>query len=304
MNKLTKAQFTQLSFPGWSDESTNQNQDKPHPLIVAERWGFELTVANPKDDPKDYLYHAVQWTQGLGAKTSATWNDIKRQLYDSTIQLKIRILPYKSRDGKTYQVDYISQETCYAVAQVMRVTKSRPQLAEIQSYLAKAGVFTDNLRRGDRQTIEWFNARMHGVEARKRNSKIILFTNREGKPQFGVLTNVTYYRLFDTRDPRTATKDLLKALGLKAWQNVRDYMHITGIISIDSAESLASEKMLLEGRKLTNGEQIRITDEVAQMEAEYLKRKCDYLKIDLITGKPLALISEGWIDAFDEEAFE
>lgn len=129
--------------------------DKPYPLMVADKWNFELAHYIPDGaTPRDYLYHAVQWTLGLGAKQHTTWENIKNQYVNSNDKLKIETIPYLAADGKTYDVEFIDQQTCYHVAMAMRVTKTRPQLAEIKEYLARAGVFADEARRNPEQVIE------------------------------------------------------------------------------------------------------------------------------------------------------
>ena len=45
-------------------------------------------------------------------------------------------------------------KVCIIIAQNLRVTKSRPALADIQEYLAKAGVFADNIRTDKDETRE------------------------------------------------------------------------------------------------------------------------------------------------------
>ena len=261
-------------------------EDKTHPQIVAERWNFPLDIIDPDGDPKHYLYHVQQWVQGLGGKQRNVWLWLKKELFSSKNRLPLEELPYTAPNGKTYFVEYTTQEGCYAIAQAMRVTAKRPQLAEVKDYLAKAGVFADNVRRGDKDTLEWIASRSEGVTARKTSTQSYVDTHVTHSPNIGVLTNVTYHALFETRKQETAKKEIVKQLGLTATQaaNLRDHLHILAIQAIKSAETLASEKMRLSGRQLNDDEQIEIVRHASEMEARSYLDKCQWLGIDPITG--------------------
>jgi hypothetical protein len=140
--------MTNLSVVPTSDEDA-----RPLPLIVAERWNFPLAHLHHEQA----LFYAVQdWIRGLTGeadtryliskfkKTEAgqqTWNSIQR-------------LPYKASDGKTYQRDYATDRGLYLIAQYLRVKQDRPMLDEIRRFLAAAGAFVDKVRREPDKLID------------------------------------------------------------------------------------------------------------------------------------------------------
>lgn len=211
VNCTMSPQYNQLSMFDQNHEDDHRqlvgsNQQLPHPLIVAGKWKFKLDYIDQDGDPDHYLYHAVQWTIGLGASNHATWVSIKNQFVSSTNKLIIHELPYISSDHKTYQVDFVDQNDCYLVAQEMRITKTRPQLQEIKDYLAAAGVGFDQIRRNpdkaddlkvlaqvakwrrEGKSEEWISERLRGKE--KRNVITDIWQQRGAKGlDFAILTN-------------------------------------------------------------------------------------------------------------------
>jgi hypothetical protein len=121
-----------------------QGDDRPLPLIVADKWQFPLAW-HIQDD--GVYYSAQDWLRGiLGTQdVRVAWQDVKRlagfRLYDSIIQL-----PYKATNGRVYQMDFVPDTALYLIAQHVRTTKSRPVLDEIKQFLAKAGAFVDAAR--------------------------------------------------------------------------------------------------------------------------------------------------------------
>lgn len=287
MSKNTKNPHTiQLSFLDLDFIPQSSDPEKPHPLIVAERWNFRLDYVEVDGDPKHYLYHVQQWVQGLGATDHTTWVKMKNELVNSTHKLPLEELPIVASNGKTYFVEYTDQAGCYAIAQAMRTTKKRPQLAEIKEYLIKAGVFVDNLRRGDKETVEWVKSRLEGVQVRKSSTQIYTETHITHHPNIAYLTNVTYHELFQTRKQETAKKEIVKQLGLTPSQaaNLRDHLHTLALDAIKAAETLAGEKMRSLGRTLDDDEQLAIVRYASQMEAESYAKKCQWLDVDPVTG--------------------
>lgn len=98
--------------------------DMPHPLIVAERWGFKLSYVDQDGNKDHYLYAGLEWFRGLGGERKG-WSRVKNQL-----SLSARQLPFTATDGKTYQIDFVTQDDLYRIAMDMRQTAKRPQLKE------------------------------------------------------------------------------------------------------------------------------------------------------------------------------
>jgi hypothetical protein len=96
---------TNLSLPGLSDT----NDERPLPLIVAEKWMFLLSYVTLEDK---ILYSVQDWIRGLtSAKDIRTiWADIKRRSNLNQVLDSIQQLPYTATNGKTYQMDFVNDE--------------------------------------------------------------------------------------------------------------------------------------------------------------------------------------------------
>jgi hypothetical protein len=137
---------------------SDQNDARPLPLIVAEKWNFPLAYVKTENV---ILYAVQDWIRGLtSAKEVKTiWADIKRRTNLSQWLDSIQPLPYVASDGKTYQRDFTDDKGLYLIAQHLRVTKARPVLDAIKKYLAEAGVFVDEARRDPGAAAEVFYER-------------------------------------------------------------------------------------------------------------------------------------------------
>lgn len=85
------------------------SRDIPLPLLVAEKWDFPLAYHTLNGE---YHYAIQDWIIGLtDAKNSRRiWSDWKRANTDSKVYDWIVQLPYKAKDGKTYQLDFTTDE--------------------------------------------------------------------------------------------------------------------------------------------------------------------------------------------------
>lgn len=121
------------------------DKDLPLPLLVAKRWGFNLTYVKGIDG---YLYSIHDWIYGVTQTSNvrAIWADFKRRANLSELLASTQQLPYTHPNGKTYQMDFTTDKGLYLITQHLRVTKSRLALDEIKQYLASAGVFVDEAR--------------------------------------------------------------------------------------------------------------------------------------------------------------
>jgi hypothetical protein len=207
----------------------------PVPLEGAERYSFPLQYHTQGDDT---LAYAVQdWIAGLTGDTdpksvSRAWAQFKKQSYISEVTLK---LPYKARDGKTYQRDFVPDVVLYKFAAYTRALKERPQIAEIKDFLAKAGAFVDELRQ-DPETIEvkiaahrqaktlqadkdpaWQMAREMGVVTRKQFTAALVTLNPH--VNIGRATNEVYKGTLGA-----TAEGLRKVLQIGKKQNPREHM--------------------------------------------------------------------------------
>ena len=115
--------------------------NRPLPLIVAEKWQFPLQHYEPSTQFAKYHFSAQDWLIGLGlSKRSAEDFWLKKGVQFETVSL-----PYETKGGQQTS-DFATDKTLYLIAQEMRLTKRNPQLADIRQYLANAGAFVDAKR--------------------------------------------------------------------------------------------------------------------------------------------------------------
>jgi hypothetical protein len=121
------------------------------PLKVAQQFKFPLShhIIDGK------FWGSIQdWLTGLvGNPTNAqkTWTKFQTagvfaQLSTSGRQF-FQPLPYTLPDGRTYQTDHGCEVLLYHLAQYVRSTKTRPQVAAVKAYLAESGVIVGDMIR-------------------------------------------------------------------------------------------------------------------------------------------------------------
>jgi hypothetical protein len=104
----------------FGDAMPNDN-DTPLPLIVAKRWNFPLAHHITEDG----IYYAVQdWIRGLTGieDVRKLWTKFQKTEVWREMSTSSRHLPYKAKDGKTYQRDHTTDKGLFLVAQYLRVT--------------------------------------------------------------------------------------------------------------------------------------------------------------------------------------
>jgi hypothetical protein len=255
------------------------NRNTPLPLIVAEQWDFPLQIHHRDGE----IWYSIQdWIRGLIDTDEARkiWNDLQRR---ETVEMSdsIRQLPYLASDGKTYQVDFTNDIGLYLVAQSLRATKARPQLSEIKDYLAKAGAFTDLVRREPETVvtsgaIEPDDAIDAAIEEYRRRGKSDAWINARlnGKIKRKMFTSALNAAISDMQDIyyALATNEVYQGLWRRTAEMLRSEMGISQRKSLrDQQPTLALTYQGIAAEVI--GKQARATGE--------------YLGIDLATGKAL-----------------
>ncbi len=282
----------------------------PLPLIVATNWNFKL---NYHDVDGDLFYAIEDWIAGITEsnprKAQIAWRDIQKR----DVSLKLTSLPHTGQDGKIYQKPHTNDQGLYLIAQSLRVTKDRQALREIKDYLAKAGVFVDNLRtnkegardklrgelnlekpdeaieeaiagyRRQRRSQSWIDARLKGIGNRLIFSDTMADTCNT-RPDFAGATNAGYKEMFDM-----IKAEIVKYLGLNTAQarRLRDHLSKLALQGISLYEIAAAQKMEEFSRILTREEQVQIVKDCAAMVAPSIRNLSAYLGIDLVSGKRL-----------------
>ncbi len=287
-----------------SQESAHAD-NRPLPLIVAEKWGFALAHVQENNG----FWFAVQdWIVGLlitqTRDASKVWNDLKRR---SSLQLSdsIRTLPYEATDGKTYSVEYTTDKGLYLIAQHLRATRERPVLREIREFLAKSGAFVDLVRREPDTLLHamnpdklldavieeykrqgkddtWINARINGKIKRAMFTtalKTVIVDVSE--KHFGLATNEVYMGLWG----RNADQLKLQ-MNLNKYASLRDNQPTLALSYQGIAEEVSAKRLGVR-EELTWDEARVIVREVADLVGIQAQATSHYLQIDLATGQPL-----------------
>jgi hypothetical protein len=281
-------------------------EDTPLPLIVAQRWNFPLAHIQTENG----MVYAVQdWMRGLSGEEDIRhlWSmfkktDAGKQMVNSTSRL-----PYKAKDGKTYQRDYVNDKGLYLIAQYMRVKHDRPVLDEIRQFLAAAGAFVDQLRLEPETIFEnvkdpdrlldafiayhrkrgkdndWINtriqstvSRLHFTSALKEFVNMVLI-----RKHYATATDDVYLGLWG-RNAATLKKEL--QLGKN--DNLRDNQPSLGL----SYQAIVEESCAIKlGKReeVTWNEARDIIQTVAKMIGKHAKETAEMLEMDIATGKDL-----------------
>lgn len=275
--------MTSIQLPLFSD-----NTDKrPLPLIVADRWGFTLTYIEQEEG---YIYSAKEWVIGLGGDKT-TWSKLKKELL-----LSMQQLPYQAPNGKTYQMDFVDDDSLYGIAQEMRGMEKRPQLQEIKNYLRDAGVKMDKYRRNPEAAVNdamgqyhiegksdsWVEARIQSVITRKQFTDALkdVVINAPAN-LYSAGTEQIYAGLW-----QMTTAQLRGELGLKPKQNVRDAFGEYALIYTRLAEMVSTEQ-LRNAEIVPMSVAMEIVYKVAGMIRNQAQETARLLGIDLITGRKL-----------------
>ncbi len=161
-------------------EHDSENDDTPLPLLVAKKWGFPLAFHIVEGK---YLYAIQDWVRGLLGEDDIrkVWSKFKTQKLWEQMSTSSRRLPYRASDGKTYQREYSKDGDLYLIAQHLRVTHAKPVLNEIRQFLAKAGVFVDEMRRDEDLIV--ISSRMSADQMLDATGRAALLTRKAYRAQ-------------------------------------------------------------------------------------------------------------------------
>lgn len=288
---------------GFWDEPEQAHDNRPLPLIVADKWGFSLAYVPQLTLKGEVYWYSVQdWLLGLGVASNAVrkeWSWLKKQL--SNLAPQLNQLPYKAGNGKTYQMDFATDEALYRITQSLRPLESRGSGINearnaIFEYLAKAGVLLDEMRLDPSLAIDagvtaykkqgksdaWIKARLEGKLNRNLFTEALHDCVKGIEPRhYGQATNDVYTNLYN----RTAAQ-LRSELGLSAHTSLRDAMPsmanaYTGITEQAIAHKLGAAK------ELSWAEADAIIIAIAKLISQQVHATSAMLGVDIATNKPL-----------------
>lgn len=278
------------------------NDDRPLPLIVAEKWSFPLAWSETE---AGYLYAIQDWVRGLTGE-----KDTRKILNNMQKQMSILKghLPYVASDGKTYQREFTNDKGLYLIAQYLRSTQKRPVLDEIKKFLAASGAFVDLVRREPETVItsgamdldDVFDAAIHAYRAQGKDERWI-HARLEGKikrEKFTAALQAAVAEVLNRFHYARATDEIYKGLwgrtaaALKNEFNIapkaslRDQQPILALTYQGLTEEVCAQK-LGERTELAWDEAEEIVRVVAHLIGKQAQETSRFLNTDLATGKPL-----------------
>lgn len=268
----------------------NPQDDRPLPLIVADKWQFDLASIE-RDDTGEIIYCARDWYIGLGG-LKPRWSASKSDWLTIGEPVAIEV---KRPRRPVEKLEFVKAEGLYSIAARMR--NDSLQLAEIKDYLAKAGVLADELRRNPETGVDvtidayamqgkdnqWITERIDGKVSNKRFRQALVDAVAETVTEFQHATaqNTVYEGLWN----RTAAQ-LKSELGLKQRQSLRDNQPTLALVYQRLAEHvIAHELSKLDGVSFEDAR--RIVYKVAVMVGSQAAQTGQALGVDLATGKAL-----------------
>jgi hypothetical protein len=273
--------------------SVTDTDERPLPLIVAERWEFPLRTGE-----NDTLFCLRDWIVGLTG--SADPANLIRQMRNKGV--------ISNNARKINGLEYLTDKQLYSVTQDIRTTKARPAVAAIKEFLGKSGAFVDQIRRdpvaraevsasGDPDALinvaidryrkaghddRWIQARIEGIITRKQFITALGAAVRfASKHLYRNGTEKIYQGLWD----RT-TAQLRGDLDLIAGDNVRDEFGEYALIYTRLAEKVASDK-LRDVETVKEKVAMQIVFEAARLIHAQAQATSEALGIDLVTERPL-----------------
>jgi len=289
------------------------HSDDPLPLLVAREWHFPLQVHVHK---RAYFYAVQDWIAGLAScdtqKAADLWRKLRNETRNSNPGLKsgentsdsngtlnsVVELPYLASDGKTYQRDFAADRDLYFIAQEMRSTKTRPALAAIKDFLARAGAFADFARRDPAALLEsavaqytkrgksqgWIEIRVNGIVKRKELTAAICAAVVGELAEGNIYqrsTNELYLGLWK----RTAAQ-LRTDLEIKPSASLRDHMGELALDYTRITEQICARR-LNNMQAITPDMALGLIREIATLIHQQASQTARLLGIDLVTEKPL-----------------
>jgi hypothetical protein len=297
-------------------EHDSGSDDTPLPLLVAKKWDFPLAyhIVNGK-----YMYAIQDWMRGLLGEEDIRkiWNKFKAQKTWDQMSTTSRRLPYRASDGKTYPREFAPGENLYLIAQYLRVTRARPVLHEIRQFLAKAGVFVDEMRRDENLIVissgmsadQMLDATARAAEVTRKayrkqgKSERWIDMRLQGKmrrDQFVTALGMAIAETLKRHHYATATDDIYKGLwkrtaahlkkelALPKGASLRDHQPMLALYYQGIAEEISAEK-LGQQEELLWIEAREIIKDVAAFIGNQAQATSQYIQKDLATGRPLLI---------------
>jgi hypothetical protein len=122
--------------------TSNDDDQTPLPLIVAQRWNFPLAHIQTENG----MVYAVQdWMRGL------VGGDVRNILsklckHNPQFESLLTRLPYRATNNKVYHVPYASEEGLMFILIYSRLSRGRNRLVEIRNFIASLSSEYEHLK--------------------------------------------------------------------------------------------------------------------------------------------------------------
>lgn len=300
--------------------SGNQTSDnRPLPELIIEHLGGTMMYLDQPDGTR--LYRVVDWVyeiKGSSAKERNTaWANLKRVIVKlGDINLDEIVYPLEiETPGGPQTTEFATDEGLYAITQ--RMSDRSATVRQVKDYLAKAGVFVDDLRTEPEQRDElmerliaenperavaaiiaryraqgksdrWIERRIMGMQKRDKFTAALRETSASS-PNYAQATNAGYQGAFNMMKD-----EIVAYLGLTKQQarQLRDHISEIALQGIALYETASAEKMKIMKRALTPLEQAEIVRTCARIVAPSMKALAEYVGVDVLSGQPLLTTGE------------
>ncbi|GIK63733.1 MAG: hypothetical protein BroJett018_15270 [Chloroflexota bacterium] len=300
--------------------SGNQTSaNRPLPELIIEHLGGTMMYVDQPDGTR--LYRVVDWVyeiKGSSAKERNTaWANLKRVIVKlGDINLDEIVYPLEiETPGGPQTTEFTTDEGLYAITQ--RMSDRSLVVRQVKDYLAKAGVFVDDLRTEPEQRDElmerliaenperameaivaryraqgksdlWIERRIVGMQKRNKFTSALRETSASS-PNYAQATNAGYQGAFNMMKD-----EIVAYLGLTKQQarQLRDHISEIALQGIALYETASAEKMKIMKRTLTPLEQAEIVRTCARIVAPSMKALADYVGVDVLSGQPLLTTGE------------
>jgi hypothetical protein len=244
------------------------------------------------------------WIKGLtGEEARKKWAKMQGSM--PQLSTSSRQFPYTSTNGKTYQMDFVTDKGLYLIAQYLRVKKKRPVLDEIRKFLAAAGAFVDEVRRDASKVVlsgavtpdqaidaaiqayhaqgksdMWIRSRMEGKIKRQQFTHALSAAVSDvlNRSHYAIATDDIYRGLWG----RTASY-LKEELELPKKASLRDHQPMLALHYQGIAEEVCAQKLGREQELEWNQARV-IVQEVAQFIGRQAQETSQLLQMDIATG--------------------
>lgn len=285
----------------------DEADSRPLPLIVAEHWGFSLAYIDQDGEVPHYLYGVRDWLTGLvNLKYARSYIEAARKPGGAFRKgrVSIRVLQEKQQSGQVADVEYVTAEFLYRIAQDARLTTQRKEtsaLPHIKDFLAKAGVFADlarrdpeaaelalHQRRGRKylkqgKAPEWIASRELGIVTRKQLMSLVYHLLHTDE-HMAAITVDTYRGVFGM-----TAQEIRNHLGIPQGGVVRDHFSTMALVYTQAAEEACRIQLQRYGDDdIVEVEDVRaVITTLTRHIGKQVKDMAKLLGIDILSGQPV-----------------